>query len=128
MRYDHKVIEAGASSHIPELDVRWPIMTSSAYNAIMTSSAIITSSAMAPFRLLPCEENPHNMGSWAVTEILLVKMPGGGITQSHRLSPELSAIVGVKEVSFILIPSSFFDNLQFFLFSHFQFRSLNRFS
>merc|ERR1711981_169071 len=29
----------------------------------------------------------------------LVKMPGGGITQSHRLSPELSAIVGVKEAS-----------------------------
>merc|ERR1711981_1027012 len=29
----------------------------------------------------------------------LVKTPGGGITQSHRLSPELSAIVGVKEAS-----------------------------
>ena len=51
---------------------------------------------------------------------------GAGITQPHRLSPELSAIVGVKEVSFILIPSAFFDNPQFFLFSHFHFRSLNQ--
>jgi hypothetical protein len=44
---------------------------------------------------------------------------GAGLTQAHRLSPELSAIVGVKEVSlfwiFHLNPVAFLNNLQIFI-------------
>ena len=48
---------------------------------------------------------------------------GAGLTQAHRLSPELSAIVGVKEVSlcwiFYINPVAFLD--KFFISVHVKF-------
>ena len=43
---------------------------------------------------------------------------GAGLTQAHRLSPELSAIVGVKEVSWIFHLNSrrIFKQFTIFLF------------
>lgn len=77
--YYHKVKEAKAASRIPELDVRWPIIDS---NAIIDSNDIFASNAAIqdhPVR----KKKLHNLGRWADTEILLIKISVRAIAHFH---------------------------------------------